>query len=553
MLKNLHILDFAVIAELDIQFNQGMIVFTGETGAGKSILVGALGLVIGGRADNGMIRSRCERAEITAIFDPGNKGTIAALLSEQEITSGDELILRRVINQDGRSRAYVNGSSVPVQLLRILGEHLVDIHGQHAHQSLLKPEHQRALLDEFGGYQQQLKQVRDIWQQWHEITLELQALSHEAQGQSAQIALLQYQVQELAAMHLEEIKFSDLEAEYVRLANANHLLENCHQMMQQLTEDENAVLGQLHQTMSRLQDLQKFDRALSSIIELLNTASIQISEAGNELRDYSGRLEIDPGKLKAIENQLASLHEMARKHKIRPEELPGHMETLQAELQKIESGASRRETLVALQSASLEQYQQAAAELSRCRRQAAAILSRKISNKLPEVGLPNGCFTVDLKAMAASEPKQDGIDQINYLISLNPGQAMQPLGKIASGGELSRISLIIQVIGNKDKGTPTLIFDEVDSGIGGGIAEIVGKLLHSLAAKRQVFCVTHLAQIAAIGDHHLQVTKAVHAGTTLTRVTALNKQARIDEIARMLGGIKITKQTLVHAEEMLNG
>ena len=551
LLKHLHIRDFAVIEELDIPFNHGMTVFTGETGAGKSIMVGALGLVLGDRSDSGIVRAGCERTEITAIFDIEDESDIRSVLEEQEIDCEDELILRRVINKDGRSRAYVNGSSVPAQLLRSLGECMVDIHGQHAHQSLLKADVQRDLLDEFGNHPQQLNDVKDAWKVWNANEIELQALSGDNRDHDAQIELLQYQIQELQALNPGETKFSEVEKEYGKLANANRLLEVCQQTLQQLSEDERSTQSQISHHLDELQDIQKFDPSLSTVIELLNGASIQIGEASDELRHYLDRLELDPERLKEIEDLLGAFHDMARKHKIQPETLTDHLETLEDELHKLENSEARFKELIVLQQTSIKNYRKAASKLNQCRQQAAKKLSHDISKKLNDLGMPGGQFSIEVNEIEKDIPLQYGMDKIDYLVSLNPGQPLQPLSKVASGGELSRISLAIQVTGSKDKGIQTLIFDEVDSGIGGGVAEIVGKLLHSLSDKRQVFCVTHLAQVASQGDHHLQVAKATHAGTTLTRVGELNDEDRIDEIARMLGGVKITEQTLAHAKEML--
>jgi len=551
LLKHLHIRNFAVIEELDIPFNHGMTVFTGETGAGKSIMVGALGLVLGDRSDSGIVRAGCERTEITAIFDIEDDKEILSALAEQEIDCDDELILRRVINKDGRSRAYVNGSSVPAQLLRSLGECMVDIHGQHAHQSLIKTDVQRNLLDEFGNHPQQLNEVKDAWKVWNANEIELQALSGDNRDHDAQIKLLQYQIQELQALNPGESKFSEVEKEYGKLANANRLLEVCQQTLQQLSEDERSTQGQISHNLEELEDIQKFDPSLTTVIELLNGASIQIGEASDELRHYLDRLELDPERLKMVEDMLTAFHDMARKHKIQPEALSEHLAKLEDELHKLENSEARFKELMALQQSTLDNYHRAARKLNQCRQQAAKKLSHDISKKLNELGMPGGKFSIEVNEIEKDTPLQNGMDKIDYLVSLNPGQPLQPLSKVASGGELSRISLAIQVTGSKDKGIPTLIFDEVDSGIGGGVAEIVGKLLHSLSDKRQVFCVTHLAQVASQGDHHMQVAKATHAGTTLTRVGELNDEERIDEIARMLGGVKITEQTLAHAKEML--
>ncbi|MEE9574468.1 MAG: DNA repair protein RecN, partial [Gammaproteobacteria bacterium] len=333
-------------------------------------------------------------------------------------------------------------------------------------------------------------------------------------------------------------------------ANANRLLEVCQQTLQQLSDDELSTQSQIGRNLNELQDVQKFDQSLSSVIGLLDGASIQIGEASDELRHYLDKLELDPERLKSVEDLLGTFHDMARKHKIQPEALADHLVSLQDELHKLENSEARFNELLTLQTTSIKKYRKAATILRQCRQLAAKSLSENISKKLNELGMPGGKFSIETSEIENDTPLINGMDKIEYLVSLNPGQPLQPLSKVASGGELSRISLAIQVTGSKDKGISTLIFDEVDSGIGGGVAEIVGKLLHSLSDKRQVFCVTHLAQVASQGDHHLQVAKETHAGTTLTRVSELNHEERIEEIARMLGGVKITEQTLAHAKEM---
>ena len=551
MLKHLHIRDFAVIEELEIQFDPGMTVLTGETGAGKSILVDALGLVLGDRADSSIIRNLCDSTEITAIFEINNDQNIHAILEEQGIHHDGELMLRRVINKDGRSRAYVNGSSVPAQILRDLGEDMVDIYSQHAHQSLLKRDVQRKLLDDYGQYEALLDQVRTSWGDWSLANTELTRISGQDQDRDARLALLQYQVQELEALNPEAAEIKALAEEHTRLANVSKILESCQQLLNQFSEDDQSVLNQINHGAHELQDLLRFDPSLATVSELLENASIQINEATTELRHYLDSLELDPGRLKTVEERISALHDIARKHKVRPEALATHLETLKTELKNLEDSEQHLVDLGRKRDLALQAYRKAAAELHEHREMTATKLGKAIEAKLKELGMPGGRFRIDVQAIEKDTPHRDGMDRIEYLVSVNPGQPLQPLNKVASGGELSRISLAIQVIGSKDKGLPTLIFDEVDSGIGGGVAEIVGKLLHSLAGNHQVFCVTHLPQVASQGHHHLQVNKSTHAQTTLTQVINLNKDERIEEIARMLGGLKITEQTRAHAREML--
>ncbi len=551
LLKHLHIRDFAVIEELEISFEAGMTVFTGETGAGKSIIVDALGLVLGDRADSTVIRSQCESTEITAIFDAGKNKNISALLEEQGIQQDDELMLRRVINRDGRSRAYINGSSVPAQLLRDLGERMVDIHGQHAHQSLMKHDVQRDLLDDYARHPALLEQVRSTWSEWSEANAELSRLSGQDQDRDAKLSLLHYQVQELEALNPDPVELVKLTEDHSRLAHASKLQESGQQVLQLLNEDDHSLHNQLHHAIHELQGMLNFDQGLQPLINLLDSAAIQINEGSGELRRYLDNVDIDPARLQAVEERLSALHDTARKHKIKPEELAGHLQSLKTELKALEDNQGRVAALEKQKSCALENYHKSTGKLHDSRCKAAERLGRDIETRLKELGMPGGRFNIDVEASGREVPQREGMDRITFMVSVNPGQALQPMTKVASGGELSRISLAVQVIGSRDKSLPTLIFDEVDSGIGGGVAEIVGKLLHDLALNRQVLCVTHLPQVAAQGDHHMQVSKSTHAQTTLTRVTKLDREERIEEIARMLGGLKITEHSRAHAREML--
>lgn len=554
MLKHLHIRNLAVIEELEIGFEPGMTVFTGETGAGKSIIVDALGLVLGDRADNSILRADADSAEITAIFSVDQDDIdIRTRLEEQGITpEEEELILRRVINRDGRSRAWANGSPIPIQVLRELGEEMVDIHGQHEHQSLLRRDMQRTLLDAYGWYSDVLTRVREKQAEWSAAVRELKTLTGNDQDREARLSLLRFQVEELTALNVSSAELETLTAEHTRLANASRLLDSCRQSWEQLTEDEHALLSGINRNIHELRGLVQFDHSLTRIVELLEGAAIEVKEAGVELRHYLDTLDPDPVHMQVVEERLAAIHDMARKHKTRPEELPDYLQALQKELRSYEAGGQRVAELEQSRDRALKDYSQAADELHTWRVKTAKKLAREIEQKLKDLGMPAARFTIEVQKTEKETPLQEGMDQIEFLVAVNPGQDQQPLTKVASGGELSRISLAIQVIGSKDKGLPVLIFDEVDAGIGGAIAEIVGNLLHSLAVKRQVFCVTHLPQVAALGDQHLQVNKATTANTTVTEVKILNREQRIEEIARMLGGVKITGTTRAHAKEMLS-
>lgn len=552
MIKQLNIRDLAIIDEIELQFNQGLTVLTGETGAGKSILIDALGLILGDRAESNIIKDGCDKTEITAIFDIRANQPVMDLLDDQAIDwEEDELLVRRVIARDGRSRAFVNNSPATAQLLRSIGEKLIDIHGQHTHQSLTIPENQKQLLDHYGNYPKQLDAVKTAYGQWHDATTKLQSLLDNNTDQDAAMSLLRYQVDELNSTNPEHGEYELLDEEHRRLANSNRLLETSRNALHIFRDDENTVFSQLSGITNDFRELQQYDESLANLIRILDEASIQISEASDELRLYIDNLQVDPERLVQVENRLSAMHSMARKHGIQPRELAVHLTNLEEQLHEMENSQQIISELLELQNHALIQYKLATKELYQHRKNVAKKMSAEVTAKLGELGMPNGIFLIAVENLNNQTPKSSGNDKIEFLVTTNPGQKPQPLRKIASGGELSRISLAIQVIGSKDKGIPSLIFDEVDAGIGGGIAEIVGKLLHKLAHKRQVFCVTHLPQVASQGDHHLQVNKTSTKTSTETMVKELNSNERIEEIARMLGGVKITKQSREHAKEML--
>jgi DNA repair protein RecN (Recombination protein N) len=552
MLKQLLIRNFAIIEELDLHLRPGMTVFTGETGAGKSILVDALGLILGDRADSNIIRTGCERTEISASFQIERNPLIFDLLEEQAITLEDkEILIRRVISTDGRSRAFINSTPVAIHILRSIGEHLIDIHGQHAHQSLMKRDAQRQLLDEYGDYKKELDAVGDACNHWQEVQRQISELSGETEDHRAQLTLMRYQVEELESLAPQENEYEDLSEEFRRLDNANHLIELSQQAMRAVTEDDHSLGNSLSTTIRDLREAQQFDDSLANITELLEGAEIQLSEAGDELRLYLDKLEIDPQRMQTVENRLSDLHNIARKHNIQSQQLAKHLEKMQMQLHKTENSDKLLEELEAKQSGILTDYQQAAKKLHKCRVKTSGIISRRVTATLETLGMSGGQFLIQVEEQDALQPALYGNDHIDFLVSANLGHPPQALRKVASGGELSRISLAIQVISNNDKVIPTLVFDEVDAGIGGGVAEIVGNLLHSLTDKHQVFCVTHLPQVASLGDQHLQVQKTSDMKKTYTEVAELDDGARIEEIARMLGGLKITEQSLKHAKEML--
>jgi DNA repair protein RecN (Recombination protein N) len=552
MLKQLHIQNFVIIDELDLQFQPGMTVFTGETGAGKSILIDALGLILGDRADSTIIRGDAERAEITAVFEIAALPDIGPILDEQAIEpEPDELTIRRIISRDGRSRAFVNRSQVSVQLLRIIGEYLIDIHGQHAHQSIMKKTVQRALLDHYARHVDKLDAVAEAYQAWHSATEKLAQLSTGTKDHEATIALLQYQVQELDELAPAEGEFNNLEDDYKRLANTNRLQETTHAVLAQLSESDISIDTQLHHTVRSLKELLKYDPGLIKVIELLDGALIQLVEATDELKLYADRLDNNPEQLASVEKRLNAFHDAARKHHVLPQALHTHLQALQTRLDQLINSHVSIGKLQQEQEQALVSYKAAALILHDSRKQAAQSMSGAITAQLKDLGMPEGIFIIDITEPELDKPQLQGADQVDYLVSFNPGQPLQPLRKVASGGELSRISLAIQIISKDEKGIPTLIFDEVDAGIGGGIAEIVGKLLKGLSNQHQIFCVTHLPQVASQGDNHVQVRKLTENNSTHTDVIPLQAEARVEEIARMLGGVKISDKTRAHAREML--
>jgi DNA repair protein RecN (Recombination protein N) len=552
MLQHLSIQHFTIIDNLELEFKAGMTVLTGETGAGKSILIDALMLALGGRGDSNAIRQGQERCTISANFNIQKQPIAKQWLAEHELTSDDECVLRRIITSDGRSRAFINGQATTLQQLRELGSLLVSIHGQHEHQTLLKPDKQRLLLDAYAGHTALVKKVQTLYYQWRSAQDELATLQAQAEQRQARQELLAYQTQELAKLNLQENEIKELDIEQRQLANADRLLNSCQQLLNILAEqDEGNVLTLLNNAQAQLGNLQNIDQQFNVINELLNNAEIQINEAISELRHYFAGVELNPERLEWVEQRLSAIHEFARKHRTHPDELLPLQQRLLNELKQLENSDLAISELQRKTVELSQAYQAAAQELSHSRAQAAAQLSPLIENSMQQLNMPGGRFSVQFTNNPDKLPASYGLEKIEFLVSTNPGQALQPLAKIVSGGELSRISLAIQVLTAQTDTTPTLIFDEVDVGIGGGTAEIVGRLLRKLAKTTQVLCVTHLAQVAAQSQQHFQISKSTAENITQTFVRNLTQTDKIQEIARMLGGVKITKQTLAHAKEML--
>ena len=553
MLRQLVINDLAVIDNLNIDFNSGMTVLTGETGAGKSILLDALGLILGNRADTNLIRGGADKTDITAIFSTSDNSSVSDKLIELELASNDaedELFIRRTITKDGRSRAYINNTPVPVQSLREIGESLIDIHGQHAHQSLSKAKVQRELLDEFGSYQNLLNELQNTWQEWKQVNDQLDNFKTEGEDFEARLTLLSYQTEELEQLNIGNSEYKELSEEHKRLAHSQRLLDSCQSIISDLSESEAAIDARLAVHQKEISELCQFDNELENINNLLDSATIQIEEASHELKGYLDKFDMDDNQLASIESRLDKLHELARKHKVKPEDLPEHLTLLTTQLNQLEGGQEQHELLLKKKDELTESYFKLAEKLTTERNNAAVKISEAITEKMHELAI-GGKFKIDLEKIEDQTPHQFGMDKISFLVSTNPGQPLRPITKVASGGELSRLSLAIQIIGSKDNGVPSLIFDEVDAGISGGVAEIVGKLLHSLAEHRQILCVTHLAQVASCGHHHLKVNKITKANETFTQVETLKQTERVNEIARLLAGMEITDESLANAAQML--
>lgn len=552
MLTHIHIWNFAIVEALDIELESGLSVLTGETGAGKSILLDALGLALGDRADSTVIRHGESRAEISVTFDTSEAKNAEDWLKEHELDSEHECIIRRTVSVKGPSKAFINGKPATVQQLRELAEMLVDLHGQHEHQSLMKAEIQQQLLDDYANHSDLVTQVSLSFKKWNKLSTEFNKLNSAKNEQDHRLDLLRYQVNELEALNLQVGESDKLDAEHKRLSNASQLLQTTEKTLYALEEDDKgAISQQLSQLSIELHQLGKTDSKLNEIAGLLDNATIQVNEASSELRQYVDNLELDPQRLSYLDERIGNIHSLARKHQVAPDELPALLEELQKELDSIENADDHLDKLQQEIANTSTAYQQAAKDLTMSRIKAAKVLSTKVSENMQELGMEGGIFEVALNTYESGSYHANGNEQIEFLVSSNPGQPPKSLTKVASGGEISRISLAIQVIAAESTRIPTLIFDEVDVGIGGRVAEIVGHKLKQLAAHRQVICVTHLAQVAALGKHHLQVSKQSDSATTISQINYLDKQQRVEELARMMGGIEITQQTLSHAEEML--
>ncbi|MFZ4699034.1 MAG: DNA repair protein RecN [Candidatus Methylumidiphilus sp.] len=553
MLCNLNIKDLAVVESLSLELAPGLTVLTGETGAGKSILLTALGLALGGRADSGLIRPGAGRAEIDLEFSLADAPDARQWLDENELLDEEEAcLIRRVVSLDGRSRAFINNRPATLQSLQELASKLVEIHGQHAHLRLLESSEQRRLLDESSGNKALLETLAVVFRGWRTTRDELDAKTKAAKDGAARVELLRYQIEEMEQHGVEALDYDALSEEQTLQANMEKILASGQKQLDLLYDDEqHSVSAQLAQAIHALTDIGHVAPDFNPIKELLNEAQIQVKEAGGELRHQLEKMEADPKRMAWLDEKLGDLHRLARKHHVSPRDLRQHLDNLRTELNSMELGAEKISQLLSAMETFERDYREIALRLSQSRVEGGRKLEARISAMIRELGMPQGQFLIETIPEPGNAPAPFGNDRIEFQVSANPGLPPRPLGKVASGGELSRISLAIQVAATDAKTTPTLVFDEVDSGIGGGVAEIVGQKLRLLGNDRQVFCVTHLHQVAALGHHHLLVEKTSDQANTRTQVRKLLSGQRKHEIARMLGGVRITEQTLAHAEEML--
>ena len=548
MLRHLAIRDFVIVDRLELEFAAGFGALTGETGAGKSILIDALALALGERADAGVVRAGCDKAEVAATFDIGKLPQVGAWLEANDLEAEDELILRRVLDAGGRSRGYINGSPATAQQLREVGEFLVDIHGQHAHQSLLRADAQRALLDSHAGLTASAQQVATAYRNWRDALQILQSASTGAEALEREREQLEWQVRELDTLAFTGAEWAELEVEHRRLGHAASLIEGAQFALDVLADGEAACAGQVDRVATRLDGLASYDPALQDVAGLLQSAQAELTEAVSTLRRYADRVDLDPARLAEVERRMEAVLACARKYRVQPAELSALLADWQARLAALNASADLA-GLSARVDAARAEFLRLAELLSAGRRRVAGEMGAAVSALMQQLALASGRFEVAL--LPLPDGAAYGLEQVEFRVGGLAGQEAKPLAKVASGGELSRISLAIQVLTSRSASVPTLIFDEVDVGIGGGVAEIVGRLLRELGGERQVLCVTHLPQVAARAEWQWQVSKETRGGATLSSIQPLGDDQRVREIARMLGGVEVTDITLAHAGELL--
>ena len=551
MLVSLYLRNFVIVREAELSLRDGMTAITGETGAGKSILIDALNLVLGGRTSSNIIRHGKDQSEIIASFDLTDCSDAIDWLKEQELDAEGDCVIRRILRRNGPSRGFINGRPVVMQQLRQLGDYLVDIHGQHEHQSLLRLDDQRKILDSIAGHQDDMDKLASIYADILLCQQQLDQLRAMDDKGESQLELLRYQATELEQLGLQQNEISELEEEHRRLANASDLITGINENLYNLSNDGSTdVEQQLNHSISRLQQLERFDPGLKEINQILLNASIHIDEAVARLRQYIDQLDTNPQRLKWVNQRMGVIHDLSRKHRVNPSELPALLNSLQQQLDDLESAEQRIAELENQLEYHLAEYRKQATKVSRQRRKTAISLSQEVTSRMQKLGMEGGSFVIEISGTDEDTPRRHGLDRIEYLVAANTGQVPQSLNKVASGGELSRIALALQVSVMEASSSPTLIFDEIDVGIGGRVAEIVGQQLATLGSIRQVLCITHLAQVAANAHHQILISKS--GDPVEAQIHTLKETQRVDEIARMMGGIEITEQTRAHAEEMLN-
>lgn len=544
MLHSLHIRDFVIVDQVDLHFDQGFTVFSGETGAGKSILIDALALALGGRAETYSIREGADKTDISAVFDCPD--SLRDWLQEQEMDDS-ELVLRRVFDRSGKSRAFINGVPANLAQLRSIGQHLVDIHGQHAHQSLLKNSAQRELLDAHADNNRLLQTLAQQWKAWQSDIRQYKESQENAAQQNLERERLEWQLQEIAKLQLGKNEWENVSTEHNRLAHASSLLEGATQTLNTLDGEEQSLISELNSATQRIAQLLKNDPALQGIYDALESARIACVEAASDLNSYLDKVDLDPLRLAELETRMRNIFDTAHKFRVEPEQLHALEQELEVKLAHFNkiSNLEELEKNIAQRKAA---YMETAQELSKARKKTASTLGKEVTQAMQTLAMQGGVFEIHLQK---AEPGPHGLEQVEFNVAGHAGTTPRPLAKVASGGELARISLALSVMANKAGRVPTLIFDEVDTGIGGAVAEVVGKLLRELGGRHQVLCVTHLPQVAACAQQHFQVQKSQKNKTTHSEIILLDEQERINEVARMLGGLTITETTREHAREML--
>lgn len=552
MLRSIDIKGLAVVDQLSLDLQQGMTVLTGETGAGKSILLTAMKLCLGERADASLLRPGVSKADLSLDFDITTIPACQQWLSDNDLDDQQECLVRRTVNSEGRSKAYINGQIVNLKTLQQLSEHLISIHGQHAHLDLLHSHKQCALLDASLPTQTTLTNCQKSFDKWKTLNEELHLLTDGNDDNDSEKQLLAYQITELEQADLLEINYDELVQKQAIASNMSQIIEISENQINRLYENENhSIYSQLSSTCHELERLAELAPEFSAVTEQIQEASIQIQEASRDLRTQIDKQDDDPEQLDLLNRQLDSIHELARKLHIEPQQLDEKYQQLVSRLELLENRNERLATIQQEIHQAEQNYQEQAALLHTARMKSASKLSKEITKTLKTLGLPDGEFNISINYLGKQKPQRNGLDDISFHVTTNPGMPASPIGKVASGGELSRISLAIQVVTTQSNTTPTLVFDEVDAGIGGGVAETVGVCLREIANDRQVLCVTHLPQVAAQGHHHLFVSKQKESEQTKTKIESLNPTDRIHEVARMLGGIDLSDKTLAHAKEMV--